>query len=178
MDLSPSPTSSSSPHPASSSKIGFPRNWVYIYENTNPDVPLIVPETPLSFDDYIVPRGLQPGENPLSDIDEPEKPALPPLDETAYSQLQEMGFPATRAEKALRITGNSSADVAMQWLFAHMDDSDIDDPYVAPASGASGPAVDEEAVTNLSGMGFEAGLAKKALQQTVLSFLMGLRVGR
>jgi ubiquitin carboxyl-terminal hydrolase 5/13 len=135
---------------------------------SNIDVPLVVPQTPLSFDRYIAPRGLQPGENPLPDVAEPSAPSLPPLNDTAYAQLQEMGFPANRAEKGLRMTGNSSADAAMQWLFEHMEDPDIDDPYVPVAPG-SGPAVDEEAVNNLAGMGFEPGLAKKALIQTVFT---------
>lgn len=80
-----------------------------------------------------------------------------------------MGFPATRAEKALRMTGNTDADTAMQWLFEHMDDPNIDEPFVAAAGGA-GPPVDEESIANLSSMGFDPALAKKALQQTVISF--------
>ena len=55
--------------------------------------------------------------------------SLPPLNEAASAQLQEMGFSAVRAEKALRVTGNDNAEVAMQWLFEHMDDPDIDVPY-------------------------------------------------
>lgn len=94
---------------------------------------------------------------------------MPPLNETAYAQLQEMGFPANRAEKALRTTGNSSTDVAMQWLFEHMEDPDIDAPYVPPEAGSAAP-IDEEAVNNLAGMGFDPGLVKKALRQTVRCF--------
>lgn len=139
------------------------------------DVPLIVPKDPLSLDRYVVPRGLQDGENPLpedtSDSISNAAAALPPLNATAYEQLQEMGFPANRAEKGLRITGNSSAEVAMQWLFEHMDDPDVDDPYVAPAPGSQ-PAVDEESVANLVGMGFADHMAKKALQETVPPILL------
>ena len=87
---------------------------------------MLVPETPISFDRYIVPRGLQPGENPLPDD---ALSSGPPLNEAASAQLQEMGFSAVRAEKALRMTGNDNAEVAMQWLFEHMDDPDIDVPY-------------------------------------------------
>jgi ubiquitin carboxyl-terminal hydrolase 5/13 len=135
------------------------------------DVPLIVPQDSLSLDRYLVPRGLQDGENPLPDDNSDSgaagsAAALPPLNATAYEQLQEMGFPANRAEKALRMTGNSNADVAMQWLFEHMDDPDFDLPYEAPAAGSQS-AIDEDSVTNLIGMGFEDHMAKKALRETV-----------
>ena len=33
-----------------------------------------------------------------------------------------MGFPTLRCHKALLATGNTDADTAMEWLFAHMDD--------------------------------------------------------
>jgi ubiquitin carboxyl-terminal hydrolase 5/13 len=124
---------------------------------------LVVPDTPISFDRYLVPRGIQPGENALPE--EETKETLPPLNEEAYGQLQEMGFPANRAEKALRVTGNGNADVAMQWLFDHMEDPDIDLPYT---SSSTAP-IDSENVQNLMGMGFEEHMAKKALQETVLS---------
>eukprot|EP01135_Chromosphaera_perkinsii_P001060 Nk52_evm10s158 gene=Nk52_evmTU10s158 len=67
------------------------------------------------------------------------------------SQLQDMGFPANRAEKALMVTGNQGAQVAMDWIFAHMDDPDIDEPYKAPEGhvlgGSAGANVAEEAAT-------------------------------
>ena len=36
--------------------------------------------------------------------------------------LEGMGFPTIRCQKALLATGNSDAEVAMEWLFGHMDD--------------------------------------------------------
>lgn len=39
------------------------------------------------------------------------------------AQLEAMGFPTVRCEKALLATGNSDAEVAMGWLFEHMDDA-------------------------------------------------------
>jgi ubiquitin carboxyl-terminal hydrolase 5/13 len=78
-----------------------------------------------------------------------------------------MGFPANRAEKALRTTGNGNAEVAMQWLFEHMDDVDIDVPYDAKTS-MQGP-VDAEKKMNLMAMGFEERMVEKALRQTVCS---------
>lgn len=38
------------------------------------------------------------------------------------SQLEAMGFPTIRCQKALLATGNSDADAAMTWLFEHMED--------------------------------------------------------
>lgn len=38
------------------------------------------------------------------------------------SQLEAMGFPTIRCQKALLATGNSDAEVAMGWLFEHMED--------------------------------------------------------
>eukprot|EP01134_Creolimax_fragrantissima_P005659 CFRG5659T1 len=43
------------------------------------------------------------------------------------AQLESMGFPAKRAKRALRETGNSNADAATQWLFDHMDDPSEDE---------------------------------------------------
>ena len=38
------------------------------------------------------------------------------------AQLEAMGFPTVRCQKALLATGNSDASAAMEWLFQHMDD--------------------------------------------------------
>ncbi|KAL3874132.1 hypothetical protein ACJMK2_037185 [Sinanodonta woodiana] len=46
--------------------------------------------------------------------------------------LIEMGFSQNRAAKALHKTGYKSVQVAMDWLFAHDDDPDIDEPFEAP----------------------------------------------
>lgn len=50
-------------------------------------------------------------------------PALPQFNEGAMAQLEAMGFPAIRCQKALLATGNTAdAEVAMGWLFEHMED--------------------------------------------------------
>lgn len=46
--------------------------------------------------------------------------------------LLEMGFSQNRAEKALAATDNYSFEAAVDWLMAHSDDPDIDEPYQAP----------------------------------------------
>ena len=61
-------------------------------------------------------------------------------------------------EKALAKTNHQSVEQAAEWLLAHEDDSDIDEPYVAPqghilssmdsqSSGGDEPA-SEEAVAS------------------------------
>lgn len=50
------------------------------------------------------------------------EPALPEFNAAALSQLEAMGFPLIRCQKALLATGNSDAEAAMNWLFQHMED--------------------------------------------------------
>jgi len=119
---------------------------------------------------YVAMKGLQPGESALPEDEGEAAASLPPLNDGAFAQLQEMGFSATRAEKALRLTGNSDADTAMQWLFEHMDDPDVDQPWQPPSAGSQVP-VDAEKVSNLVSMGFAEHTVKKALQETVSSFV-------
>lgn len=52
--------------------------------------------------------------------------------------LVEMGFPRNRAEKALTVTGNKGVEPAMEWLFAHSEDPDIDEPYKPPVGHVLG----------------------------------------
>ena len=49
-------------------------------------------------------------------------PLLPHFDEEAITQLEGMGFPPVRCQKALLATGNSGAEAAMEWLFNHLED--------------------------------------------------------
>jgi uncharacterized UBP type Zn finger protein len=46
----------------------------------------------------------------------------PEFNAAAMAQLEGMGFPTVRCQKALLATGNSDAEAAMNWLFSHMDD--------------------------------------------------------
>ncbi|XP_059403664.1 ubiquitin-associated domain-containing protein 1-like isoform X3 [Carassius carassius] len=57
-------------------------------------------------------------------LDEDEEDGV---DETALQQLTEMGFPESRAVKALRLN-HMSVTQAMEWLIEHVDDPMVDTP--------------------------------------------------
>jgi len=132
------------------------KNWV----PTKLDIPIILPDGDLVLDDYLG-KGLQPGEEELPDeTSSGSAPSLPQFDAEAVAQLEGMGFPAVRCQKALLATGNSGAEVAMEWLFEHMEDPDIDEP-IQPSGE---PPVDQIAL--LADMGFTHAQARKALLET------------
>lgn len=73
--------------------------------------------------------------NAMLDEDEEDR-----VDETALQQLTEMGFPESRAVKALRLN-HMSVTQAMEWLIEHVDDPTADAPLVnQEAPGASAGA--------------------------------------
>ncbi|NXY58705.1 UBP13 hydrolase, partial [Callaeas wilsoni] len=139
-------------------------------------------------------RGLQPGEEELPDIappivipDDPKDfctlqgPFLLALDidESSVMQLAEMGFPLEACRKAVYYTGNLGAEVAFNWIIAHMEEPDFAEPLVIPAFGevaSSGAAAlgavgldnqpPEEMVAIIISMGFQRNLAIQALKAT------------
>ncbi|KAJ3800864.1 ubiquitin carboxyl-terminal hydrolase 14 [Lentinula aff. detonsa] len=141
-------------------------NWV----PAKLDIPVILPDGDiLEFSERHFGKGLQPGEEELPE-DKPEasSPQLPQFNEIALAQLQAMGFPLIRCQKALLAIGNTdNADAAMEWLFGHMDDPDIDDPIqLTTNSASSAPGPSAEQISMLSDMGFTSAQAKKALRET------------
>jgi ubiquitin carboxyl-terminal hydrolase 5/13 len=140
-------------------------NWV----PTKQDVPVIVNDEPFSFDIYKS-KGLQDSEELLpEDADSGSSSKWTP-NEAALSMLEAMGFPRVRCEKALHATGNEDAEAASNWLFAHMEDPDIDTPvdFNAGSTSAKGaPAtIDPEQIEMLGAMGFNAPQARQALKET------------
>lgn len=135
-------------------------NWVPI----KLDVPVIVPDESFALDEYIS-KGVQPGEELLPDEPEAQAPAFV-ADEAALAQLEGMGFPRNRCDRALHATGNSDANAAMEWLFAHMDDPDIDAPLVISGGSGGAAEADPEKIEMLGAMGFGPPQAKKALRET------------
>ncbi|NXH56275.1 UBP13 hydrolase, partial [Rhabdornis inornatus] len=136
-------------------------------------------------------RGLQPGEEELPDIAPPivipdDPKALfsslldnPNIDESSVMQLAEMGFPLEACRKAVYYTGNLGAEVAFNWIIAHMEEPDFAEPLITPAFGevASSGAValgavgldnqpPEEMIAIIISMGFQRILAIQALKAT------------
>ncbi|KAJ2922163.1 hypothetical protein H1R20_g14933, partial [Candolleomyces eurysporus] len=144
-------------------------NWV----PAKLDIPIALPSNDtLQFTETHLGTGLKPGEEELADDSSSSSaPQAPQFNEDALNQLQGMGFPLVRCQKALLATGNG-ADVesAMEWLFGHMDDPDIDAPIeLKAASGGGGGGKAEpnpEQVAMLADMGFTHAQAKKALRET------------
>ncbi|KAK0386628.1 hypothetical protein NLU13_6463 [Sarocladium strictum] len=137
-------------------------NWVPI----KVDVPVLVPDESFALDSYLS-KGHQSSEELLPDEPEQAAPAWAP-NETALEMLLSMGCSHNRSVRALHATGNSDANAAMEWLFSHMEDPDIDEPLDLSAStgGAAGNTADPEKIEMLGAMGFGAPQAKKALKET------------
>jgi ubiquitin carboxyl-terminal hydrolase 5/13 len=134
-------------------------NWV----PTKLDIPVLVDDKPLDFSSYLASEH-DPGEEQLPDIE--ESTTFVPNPE-ALDQLIGMGFPAVRCEKALHATGNLDAEAAMNWLFAHMEDPDIDEPLALERGGTSSSREqDATKIAQLGDMGIEASRAQRALAAT------------
>ena len=139
-------------------------NWV----PTKLDVPVVVGDQPFDLGDYKS-SGLQHNEEILpEDANATSAPVFAP-NETALAQLEGMGFPRVRCEKALHATGNTDSETAMNWLFTHMEDPDIDEPLNLGGAGSGGGAlasISPESVEMLGAMGIGAPQARKALKKT------------
>lgn len=88
------------------------------------------------------------------------------FNQESLNALLGMGFPEIRCKRALLKTNNGSADVAMNWLFEHMEDPDIDSPL--ESSSNSKPEPQPADVAQLMDMGFSREHAVFSLQETVL----------
>jgi ubiquitin carboxyl-terminal hydrolase 5/13 len=74
-------------------------------------------EAPLSLDlNMYKALGVQPGEVLLPEERKSD------VDMRVVGQLVEMGFEEKKCVRAVKSTGNQGSEIAMQWLFEHMDD--------------------------------------------------------
>lgn len=93
-------------------------------------------------------------------------------DASIVSQLVGMGFSENGSKRAAIATKNSSAEASMEWVLAHMEDTDFNDPVIVeqapppnvPTGNADEPTA--EALASLTGMGFTEAQAKAALTAT------------
>ena len=108
--------------------------------------------------------GLKPGE-----VELPAGPTEAPLepDPTIVENLMGMGFSFDACRKAAYHTRNAGAEQAMEWIFGHMDDPDLNSPLVIeqPKPATSNVAVNQDDVQMLCAMGFTAKQATKALKK-------------
>jgi ubiquitin carboxyl-terminal hydrolase 5/13 len=135
-------------------------NWV----PTKVNVPVVVGDEPFLLDAYKS-AGHQSSEELLPEDSTENKPSFTP-NEAAVQQLEGMGFPRNRCVKALHATGNSDANAAMEWLFSHMEDSDIDTPIDLGSGSTPSRTVNPEHVETLGAMGFAPPQARQALKET------------
>lgn len=133
-------------------------NWVPVKKEVEIAIPDEIDLSPLG------PPEFAPNETEVSRTKTKTSSAFVPNEE-AVSMLSSMGFSEARSARALFHTGNNNAEDAMNWIFAHMDDPDIDDPFDASAdsTGATLPEASSDAIENLVAMGFSHKLATKAL---------------
>lgn len=146
-------------------------NWV----PTKLDIPVVVGDEPFKLDPYFS-TGQQENEELLMEDATPSAAAAGfQPNEAALGQLEGMGFPRVRCEKALHATGNTDADTAMNWLFSHTEDPDIDVPLDLPSSSGGGGGgggggalgtVSPESIEMMTGMGITEPQAQKALRET------------
>uniref|UniRef100_A0A8B9TPU5 Ubiquitin carboxyl-terminal hydrolase n=1 Tax=Anas platyrhynchos TaxID=8839 RepID=A0A8B9TPU5_ANAPL len=146
-------------------------------EEELPDIapPIIIPDDPKGTDFYSL------NFCRCSKHNRPERSFLAALDidESSVMQLAEMGFPLEACRKAVYYTGNLGAEVAFNWIIAHMEEPDFAEPLVVPAfvgatsSGATGLGAvgldnqpPEEMVAIIISMGFQRNLAIQALKAT------------
>ena len=130
------------------------------------DVCVKAPET-LDLD-FLRSAGPQAGEEMLpEDAAAPDAaPAAGPVpDESIVAQCVTMGFSENGCKRAALATNNTSADAAAEWIFAHMDDSNFNDPIEQSGTGAGPAQLSPESVEMLMGMGFQKKHAEKALKE-------------
>lgn len=156
----------------------FPENLVvvsrrFILENWTPeklDVDITDFPATLELETYRG-TGVKAGEVelPKEEDKKGQKRARKTANDDIVSNLEGMGFGRNACIRAALAVDNASADAAAAWLFAHMEDADINDPIPEEREEATNTQSDEppaEAVESLTVMGFDVKRCKYALKQT------------
>eukprot|EP00210_Caulerpa_lentillifera_P003073 g2935.t1 len=108
-------------------------------------------------------RGKGPQEGELMQPEAEKTGQSPNIDSEIVDQLVQMGFSVNGAKRAAIAVKNRSTEEAMEWVLAHMEDSDFNTP-LEEATQNQGP--DLESVQFLQSMGFDEDSAKAALLKT------------
>jgi len=122
-------------------------------------------------------RGAGPAEGEiLLPEDEPSAPApvaaaaAPQPDEAIVAALVSMGFSENGSKRAALATNNTGPEPAMEWVFAHMEDPDFNDPIpppdAAPPTAGGKAEPDPAMIEMLVGMSFTPEQARGALAAT------------
>lgn len=124
--------------------------------------------------------GLKDGEEPLPEDDEASSAAsaaaaavVEPSPEIV-GQLGAMGFSTEACKKAAFHTNNAGVEAAMNWMMEHLEDPDLNQPFVNPSNksaassggGKSSFVPNPDAMASLMAMSFSEAQAKKALKNT------------
>ncbi|POS85123.1 hypothetical protein EPUL_001828 [Erysiphe pulchra] len=144
-------------------------NWV----PTKVNVPVFVDDGLFNMDAYMSPGHQSCEELFPDDQEDNSNPEFLP-NEAALQQIEIMGFTRNQCVRALYATGNSDVGSAMDWLFSHLEDPDIDTPLqiTSGTNTKSDPASttvnndDPEKIEMLQAMGFSIPGARKALKET------------
>lgn len=90
-------------------------------------------------------------------------------DDAVVAQLMSMGFNENGCKRAALATSNN-VEAAMEWIFAHMEDADFNDPVLEGGRAGEGAStsqgVNQEALTMLCNMGFNESHVRAVLQHT------------
>jgi ubiquitin carboxyl-terminal hydrolase 5/13 len=139
-------------------------------------VPTKVP-VPIKFEETLdlkpfLSEGILIDEEELPDEDSDDNDKKGNSDEYEFNQaalngLLEMGFSENKAKHALYATGNSDMESAMNWLFQHMEDLELEKPFVLPSNATNSinpvDSINKDQLENLINMGFSEKLSVKSL---------------
>ena len=91
-------------------------------------------------------------------------------DDTIVAQLVAMGFSENGSKRAAIATSNAGAEVAMEWVLAHSDDPDFNEPPTTTDTSkfndksTNAASVSVEAISQLEAMGFSSSASRTALR--------------
>lgn len=140
-------------------------NWVMEKLNAAINAP-----SELDLNEYYSTGGPKPNEEELPQDEESNEGTS--FNQEDLNQLLIMGFPEIRCKRALIKTHNSGSEAAMNWLFEHMEDPDIDAPLSneqlnsGSHKSAASSKFKEDDIAQLADMGFTFDIARRGLKET------------